>query len=163
MPRPTTTIAKAGAMLLLAAAAVASPSWANAQVPAASPPAAEAASATRRLSPALPLKRDGASDLSADKVLVATTVLLALALGAGYLLLRRNGGLAAGMSARWGGRNAAAVRSSGRLPLSQHASVHVVQWGDEELLLGTTAQQVTLLAKRPLPAPAETVRHGSAT
>lgn len=150
-------------MLMIAAVAWAPAFPATAQTRTASEPAAQAASAPRRLSSALPLKRDEASDASPEQVLVAVTVVLALALGAGYLVLRRNGGgLAAGMSGRWGSRDAAVVRSRGRLPLSQHASVHVVQWGDEELLLGSTAQQVTLLAKRQLPASAGTVPLGDA-
>lgn len=33
--------------------------------------------------------------------------------------------------------------------LTPQASVHVVQWNGEDLLLGCTAQQVTLLARRP--------------
>lgn len=39
--------------------------------------------------------------------------------------------------------------------LTQQGSVHVVRWQDEEFLLGCTAQQVTLLGRRPSMAAAD--------
>lgn len=119
------------------------------EVPAAS---ASTAAAGTRLSPALALKRDHASEDPSQAVLLAAGLVLAVVLGAGYIGLRRSGRLSAGGSGAWGGRAAQpTLRAAGRLALSQQASVHAVQWGDEELLLGSTPHQVTLLAKRPLP------------
>lgn len=40
-------------------------------------------------------------------------------------------------------------------PLTPQASVHVVRWDGEELLLGCTAQQVSLLARRTVTGSAE--------
>ena len=117
-------------------------------VAAARAPGASAAAGTR-LSPALPLKRDEGSNDPAQMVLVSAGLVLAVALG-GYIALRRSGRLSTGISAAWGGRTQPTLRTGARLPLTQHASVHVVRWGDEELLLGSTPQQVTLLARRAL-------------
>ena len=50
-------------------------------------------------------------------------------------------------------QNAGPARLASMAPTPQ-ASVHVVQWQGEELLLGCTAQGVSLLARRPAP-PAE--------
>jgi flagellar biogenesis protein FliO len=116
-------------------------------------PAASASSGPgTRLSPALPLKRDQEPDDPARTVLVAAGLVLVVAIGAGYIGLRRSGRLPAGVSAAWGGRaTQPTLRAAGRLLLSQQASVHTIQWGDEELLLGSTPHQVTLLAKRTVP------------
>ena len=43
-----------------------------------------------------------------------------------------------------------AVRVSSQA-LTAQASVHVVRWNGEELLVGCTAQQLQLLARRPMP------------
>lgn len=116
-------------------------------------PMASSSAPGTRLSPALPLKRDQEPDDPARTVLIAAGLVLAVAIGAGYIGLRRSGRLPAGVSGAWGGRaTQPTLRTAGRLPLSQQASVHTIQWGDEELLLGSTPHQVTLLARRPLPA-----------
>lgn len=80
-------------------------------------------------------------------------LLVGLVAGAGGLVWRRRAGWPrAGM---WRvvqpRRTEPVVRLAGR-PLTPQASVHVVRWNDEELLLGCGPQQVTVLARRPAPA-----------
>lgn len=41
------------------------------------------------------------------------------------------------------------LTSPGQVQLNGHTSVHVVRWNGQELLIGATAQSVTLLASRP--------------
>lgn len=72
--------------------------------------------------------------------------LLFLAAGAGaWLWWRRTGTRTTGPHS---GRKKAQVLRVSSQALTQHASVHAVQWGGEEYLLGATAQQVTLIATR---------------
>lgn len=115
-------------------------------------PTASSSAPGTRLSPALPLKRDQEPDDPAQTVLIAAGLVLAVAIGAGYIGLRRSGRLP-------GRATQPTLRTAGRLPLSQQASVHTIQWGDEELLLGSTPHQVTLLARRPLPAREQNLSH----
>jgi flagellar biogenesis protein FliO len=46
-------------------------------------------------------------------------------------------------------REGHAVQRLSSQALTPQASVHTVRWQGEDLLLGCTAQQVTLLARRP--------------
>lgn len=96
---------------------------------------------------ALPLKKDDPADAPARAVLAWAVVLVIAAAGAGFVLVR-SGRL--GRAAAWGRRPDDVLRRCTSLPLAQHASVHVVQWGNVEYLLGTTPQGVTLVDKRPL-------------
>ena len=46
-------------------------------------------------------------------------------------------------------RNEGALVRLSSQALTPHASVHAVRWKGEELLIGCTAQHVTLLSRRP--------------
>lgn len=46
-------------------------------------------------------------------------------------------------------RQAAVTRLSSRL-LSKGASVHVIRWGSEDLLVGCTERSLSVLARRPV-------------
>ncbi|HEY8360372.1 MAG TPA: flagellar biosynthetic protein FliO [Ramlibacter sp.] len=119
--------------------------------PLASTPAASA-SATPLLPRTLPLRREEPA-APPSAVGAASAALLLAALAAGGLLAWRRGpaGLQQWRSRRSGAAALARVSSQALTP---HASIHVVHWSDEELLLGCTAQQVTVIARRPLsPAP----------
>jgi len=80
-------------------------------------------------------------------------VLLGLAAAAGGYIAWRRGGLTRGRTTRAHRAEHTLTRLSSHA-LTPHASVHAVQWNGEEYLLGCTAQQVTLLARRT-PAPGE--------
>jgi hypothetical protein len=141
---------------VIAAAAIA---WTAAAPLYAQVQAAGPSSSTTSLSSALPLKKDEPSDTPVRAMLVWTVVLLIAAGAAGYLALLRSGRLRKGAIAWRGGPNDL-LRRNASLLLSQNASVHVVQWADQEYLLGSTPQQVSLLDKRPLPRPAEVPHEG---
>ncbi|NML42932.1 hypothetical protein HHL11_04160 [Ramlibacter sp. G-1-2-2] len=95
----------------------------------------------------LPLRRGAADTPAAPPWLAASSVLLLAAAGGGLLVMRRQ---------RWpwlriarpdGGRPGLERISS--QALTAQASLHAVRWNGEELLVACTAQQVTLLARRP--------------
>lgn len=95
----------------------------------------------------LPLRRDEAGDSGSAAWVPAAVVLTGIALAGGWLLWRR--GMPHVRNSRGASRKEAllAVRLSSQ-PLTPHTSVHVVRWHDEELLLGCTAQQVNVLARK---------------
>jgi len=110
------------------------------------------ASAPSALPKTLPLKREEASVSAGSPALVAAGVLVVIA-AAGLLALRRG---APGALQRWKAGRADPGGSFVRLSsqsLTPHASVHVVRWSGEELLLACTAQQVTVLARKPAHPP----------
>lgn len=82
--------------------------------------------------------------------------LLALA-GTGYWIVRHRGLNGSRTTPAW--LRPAATPSApvtlGRTSLSPQASVHVIEWHGEELLIGCTAQSVTMLARRPKAATAK--------
>lgn len=117
-----------------------------AQAPAASAPAASA-QGSRPLPADLPLKRDVPGQAEGPPW-VALLVLLGLAGGAGLLVLRRRG--AAGVLRAWQRpQGGAGIERLASQPLTPQASVHAVRWHGEELLLGCTGTQVTVLARHP--------------
>lgn len=105
------------------------------------------AGASSVLPATLPLRRGVAEAPSGSPWLAASSVLLLAAAGGGLLVMRRQ---------RWpwlriarpGGVRAGLERISSQA-LTAQASVHAVRWNGEELLVACTAQQVTLLARRP--------------
>lgn len=136
-----------GRRLVLAAALLGGlpPGVSFAQAPAASAPAS--AQAGRPLPADLPLKRDVPGQAEGPPWL-ALLALLALAGGAGLLLLRRRG--AAGLLRAWQRpQGGAGIERLASHPLTPQASVHAVRWHGEELLLGCTGTQVTVLARHP--------------
>ena len=111
-----------------------------------------AASAPSALPKSLPLKREQGGAPAGSSALVTAAALLVL-VGAGLLVLRR---APPGALQRWKARRAESGGGFVRLAsqsLTPHASVHVVRWSDEELLLACTAQQVTVIARKPAQPP----------
>jgi hypothetical protein len=94
----------------------------------------------------LPLRRDAEAGASGG-MWMPSLLLLGLALAAGGYAWWRRGAAHAPSAAR---RADAAVTRLSSQPLTPHASVHAVQWNGEEFLLACTAQQVTVLARRPV-------------
>lgn len=117
---------------------------------ASSPAAPEA-----RLPASLPLRRDegAGADTSGWSPALA---LLALGGAAGGLWLWRRGGAGRGKRRSAARDELAIVRLSSHA-LTPQASVHAVQWKSEEYLIACTAQQVTLLSRKPSAADAETL------
>lgn len=142
---------------LAAAITAAAVAWTAATPLCAQAQAQAAAPASSPTSPpsALPFKKEEPSDAPVRLMLAWAVVLLVAAAGAGYFAMLRSGRLGKGAVA-WGRHPNELLRRGGSLPLSQNASVHVVQWGGDEYLLGSTPQGVTLLDKRPLQRAAET-------
>jgi flagellar biogenesis protein FliO len=102
--------------------------------------------------PQLPLKRDGENDSSlAGSAGWAVVFLLVLA-GVGLVVVRqrKTGGAQASVN-RWFRRtpDSAGLQLLSQSSLTAHASVHVVCWHDEELLVACTRESVTVLARRP--------------
>lgn len=100
------------------------------------------------LSGALPLRQE-AGAVDAGGWMPALVLLALLAVAGGLAVWHRGGGALS-----------AALRRTTRAPhpvparlasvaLTPQASVHVVRWQGEELLLGCTSQQVTVLARKP--------------
>jgi hypothetical protein len=115
--------------------------------------ATEVASATAgasapagRLPPALPLRRDAPVGAEATTWMPALALLSVAAAAGGLWLWRR--GPTRGTGQRLARRQETEVVRLSSQALTQQASVHVVQWQDEEFLLGCTAQHVTLLSRR---------------
>jgi hypothetical protein len=112
-------------------------------------PAAAASSPTSF--PQLPLKRDSNSNLSAVESFGWTALLLAAAAAAAFALVRRKAW--AGKDGRPSWLRPAAKPGTpnlvSRTMLTQHASLQVIEWNGEELLLGCTPHTVSLLVRRP--------------
>lgn len=111
------------------------------------------AAAADSLPSTLPLRRD-VEAVSETSLWLPSILLLGLGgAAAGFLLWRRGG---AGSPRLPGGRRVeGAVTRMSSHALTPHASVHAVQWHGQEFLVGCTAQQVTLLARRDAPAAQE--------
>jgi hypothetical protein len=80
-----------------------------------------------------------------------TALLLAAAAAAGFVAFRRKTGGGNGAGSPWlrGAPKPGSPKLLGRTLLTQQASVHVIEWEGEELLLGCTSQTMSLLARRP--------------
>ncbi len=114
--------------------------------------------------PQLPLKHEPAVTGAAPEALAWTALLVLAAAGLGVgLLKRRTGGWATGPK-RWLGRaaDAATPHLVVRSALTPQASLHVVAWRGEELLLGCTPHSVTLLARHPLIGGQDHAQHAAA-
>lgn len=96
------------------------------------------------LASTLPLRRD--ADHVQGPGSWATPALLVGLTGGAWVVWRRFGRRRA-RGLRDGERSN--VQRLASQALTPHASVHAVRWNGEELLLGCTAQQVTLLSRRP--------------
>lgn len=118
---------------------------ASGQATAALQPASAAATAV--LPRGLPVRRDPAAG---GEPTGFTPSLLALALtglaGAGAFWWRTSRSRKDSAARRGAGQ--AAVSRLASQALTQHASVHAIQWNGEEYLVGCTMQQVTLLSRR---------------
>lgn len=128
-------------------------------LPAAAQTAASVASAPAFGS--LPLQRGEASAPSAFGwgEMLGAIVLLAVLLTALQHVRRR--GTAPGMK-WWRAKTATGgLRAGPAVRLTPAASVHVLQWGSEELLVACTGSSVTLLARRPQAADAPSQETGT--
>jgi hypothetical protein len=122
---------RAGLVMLTASLAWAVPAYAQSQPP--------AAAASQAQFPQIPLRRDAPADGAMAETIGWAALLLIAAAGAGLVVLRR-GALP---------RGAQGPKVIGRTALTQQASLHVVEWQGEELLLGCTTQSVVVLTRRP--------------
>jgi hypothetical protein len=112
------------------------------------------ADARASLPAALPLRREPVTALPNAPWLGACGTLAVFAVGGTLLVGRRR---------KWAwlrlrGERPQGARDLVRLasqPLTAQASLHAIRWHGEDLLLGCTPQQVTLLARHPAPAPLE--------
>jgi flagellar biogenesis protein FliO len=109
-------------------------------------PAPREAAAAGALPATLPLRRD-ASTAAEPANWGFSLLLLAVTGAAGGWMLWRRGARGRLLPVR---AESAGVQRLTSQALTAQASVHAVQWHGEELLLGCTAQQVTLLGRRPV-------------
>ena len=137
---------------LCAAAAATAP--AAPAVPAASAAAIPVASSPRFAN--LPLQREEGGASSTGLPLAVQLVLAGalIAVLAVVYRMRQHRSLTGGVAGR-------TLRAVHALRLSQGASLHVVHWGEEELLLAASTGSVTVLARRPQPG-ADTAQGGRA-
>jgi len=141
--RPGKVWIRAAAAILLCAACVAVRAGQTPQAQS----SALAASAPTTLAASLPLRREGTASTEPGNW-APSFALLALTGAAGAWLLWRKTGRGRARSVARSGQ-ASVLRLSSQA-LTPQASVHAVQWRGEEYLLGCTAQQVTLLCRRPI-------------
>ena len=122
--------------------------------PAAVSGVASLASAPPGLPAALPLRREPVNAFPAAPWLATSGTLAVLAIGGTLLVGRRRkwGWLRLRDGRADGARELVRVASQ---PLTAQASLHAIRWHGEDLLLGCTPQQVTLLARHPIPASLE--------
>lgn len=101
--------------------------------------------------PEIPLRRDGATGESGAGSVAWALLFLAVVAGVGFALVRKGGTAGSRTGSGWlrAGAAAGAPKSLGRTALTQQASVHVIEWKGEELLLGCTSHSVALLARAP--------------
>jgi hypothetical protein len=126
------------ACLLLPACAVGSCA-ASAGEPAAAP------AAPAVLPASLPLRRDAVAGNDAPGWAPSVVVLVLTGMVGIWSVRRRSMARATALS---GSSRAVPLTRLASVALTPQASVHVVRWNGEELVLGCTAQQVTLLSRR---------------
>jgi hypothetical protein len=143
-------LATAGAALLGASC------WAVRAEPTTAAAGTTRSGASETLAASLPLRRDGPASGSDSVGWAGSFALLALGGGVVGWLLWRQSGRGRARSAVRGGHTPVLRLSS--QALTPQASVHAVQWQGEEYLLGCTAQQVTLLCRRPIHRDGEEAR-----
>lgn len=103
----------------------------------------------------LPLRKEAESP-DTGLWLPAVVLLALLGVAGGIAVWQRGAGA---LTSGWKRPAREARRGPDRLSslvLTPQASVHVVQWQGEELLIGCTAQQVTVLCRRERPAEGDT-------
>ena len=108
--------------------------------------AEQAAPQSATLPATLPVRRDSGTVAEAASWAPSLALVMLAGAGGAWAWWRR--------SPRARGRVGASAREEvlrlSSQPLTPQASVHAVQWRGEELLLACTAQQVTVLARRPI-------------
>jgi hypothetical protein len=127
---------------------------------------ARAPSPPSAISGSLPLRRDNEPPWQTGGIGLAGAfpLVLLLAFGAGWLLWRRQrrvgstavNPMQAGTTGAWWRRWSVDARSGElrvlqSVQLTPQSSVHCVQWGERQCLLGASSGGVTLLAERPSP------------
>ena len=100
----------------------------------------------------LPFKRDTPSGTAPMETFGWTILILSILAAAIFVAARRRLAPALNASAtRWlrtAPPSGSLPKLIGRTSLAPHATLHTVEWNGEELLLGCTAQSVTLVARR---------------
>ncbi|WP_048437857.1 flagellar biosynthetic protein FliO [Caenimonas sp. SL110] len=132
-------ISSAACLAQPATPAVAASVPVSASAPASAPASASASASSF---PGIPLQRDETSASNAQSALFAVLFLLAIA-SAGFFLVKHRGRVAAQSPGSM-------PRIVSRTSLTNQASLHTVEWDGKELLLGVTANGVSLLAQRAL-------------
>jgi hypothetical protein len=95
----------------------------------------------------LPLRKE--PDMAETSLWVPALLLLAcVAVAGGILAWQRGGGVFTAMVKHLPRETRGAPARVASLALTAQASVHVVRWQDDELLVGCSGQQVTVLATR---------------
>lgn len=110
-------------------------------------PAGAQGSAAGSLASNLPLRRDAASATETGSW-TTSGLLVALTGAAGAWAWWRRSARRRPAAASDAGKTA--IQRLASQALTPQASVHAVRWNGEELLLGCTAQQVTLLSRKPV-------------
>jgi flagellar biogenesis protein FliO len=102
--------------------------------------------------PQIPLRRDSGAGSSIAESAGWAALMLAAVAAAGFFVIRRGKVPGLGKARRWlrPAAGHSAPKALGRTSLTQQASLHVIEWRGEELLLGCTPQSVALLARRQL-------------
>lgn len=116
-------------------------------------PAPQSSASAQVKFPELPLRRDAAAGESAAGSVAWAVLFLAAVGGVGFVLVRRGGVAGLRRGGGWlrpGTGSASVPVSLGRTALTQHASVHVIEWKGEALLVGCTSHSVALLARAPV-------------
>ncbi|HSW16769.1 MAG TPA: flagellar biosynthetic protein FliO [Ramlibacter sp.] len=113
---------------------------------------ATSAAPAASLPASLPLRRDAADTASADVPWFTGLLLLGPLAAAGVALVRYQGGSILPRRIRAGATARPELTRVASQSLTAQASVHVIRWGGEELLVGCTPAQVSLLSRRPLDA-----------
>jgi flagellar biogenesis protein FliO len=93
---------------------------------------------------ALPLRRDAAGDPSMVSAWIFLGVLVVAAAAAVWFGRRRKASAGAPPT----------LQRIESLALTSHASLHVVRWGDEELLMGCAQAGIEVVSRRPAHPPA---------
>ena len=110
-------------------------------------PPATAASGQAQLSQ-IPWRRDSSAGEPIVQSAGWAVLFVGVVAGVGFVLIRRRGRRETGAGWMPFSIGANVPKAPWRMALTQQATLHLVEWQGDELLLGCTPQSVTLLARR---------------